>query len=94
VLLHKALSDAVRWGLVARNAADAADPPRVPRQERGAWSAEELRAFLEATSDDRLAAMWLLLPPPGCAAASCSACPGGRSTWRPHPGGSPSSRQS
>jgi Arm DNA-binding domain/Phage integrase, N-terminal SAM-like domain len=31
VLLHKALSDAVRWGLVARNVADAADPPRVPR---------------------------------------------------------------
>ena len=35
-------------------------PPRVPRQERGAWSAEELGAFLEATSEDRLAAMWLL----------------------------------
>jgi integrase len=60
VLLHKALSDAVRWGLVARNVADAADPPRVPRHERRAWSAEELRAFLEATSEDRLAAMWLL----------------------------------
>jgi integrase len=60
VLLHKALGDAVRWGLVARNVADAADPPRVPRQERGAWSAAELRAFLEATREDRLAAMWLL----------------------------------
>jgi integrase len=33
---------------------------RVPRQERGAWSAEELRVVLEATSEDRLAAMWLL----------------------------------
>lgn len=65
VLLHKALSDAVRWGLVARNVADAADPPRVPRQERGAWSAVELRAFLQATSEDRLAAMWLLFPTTG-----------------------------
>jgi integrase len=65
VLLHKALSDAVRWGLVARNVADAADPPRVPRQERGTWSAEELRAFLEATSEDRLAAMWLLFATTG-----------------------------
>jgi integrase len=65
VLLHKALSDAVRWGLVARNVADAADPPRVPRQERGTWSAEELRAFLEATSKDRLAAMWLLFATTG-----------------------------
>jgi integrase len=60
VLLHKALGDAVRWGLVSRNVADAADPPRVPRQERRAWSTEELRAFLEATREDRLAAMWLL----------------------------------
>jgi integrase len=65
VLLHKALSDAVRWGLVARNVADAADPPRVPHQDRGAWSAVELRAFLEATSEDRLAAMWLLFTTTG-----------------------------
>jgi integrase len=65
VLLHKALSDAVRWGLLARNVADAADPPRVPRQERGAWSADELRAFLAATSEDRLAAMWLVFATTG-----------------------------
>jgi integrase len=30
--------------LVARNVADAADPPRVPRQQRGAWSAVDLDA--------------------------------------------------
>jgi integrase len=65
VLLHKALSDAVRWGLVARNVADAADPPRVPREERGAWSAGELRAFLEATREGCLAAMWRLFAPTG-----------------------------
>jgi integrase len=65
VLLHKALSDAMRWGLVARNVADAADPPRVPRSERGVWSAKELRAFLEATSKDRLAVMWLLVATTG-----------------------------
>ncbi len=65
VLLHKALGDAVRWGLVARNVADAADPPRVPHRERGVWSAEELRAFLEATAEDRLAAMWLLFATTG-----------------------------
>jgi Phage integrase, N-terminal SAM-like domain len=64
-VLHKALGDAVRWGLVARNVADAADPPRIPRRERGVWSAEELRAFLEATSEDRLAAMWLLFATTG-----------------------------
>jgi integrase len=59
VLLHKALRDAVRWGLVARNVAEAADPPRVPRRQRDVWSAEQLRSFLEATRQDRLAAMWL-----------------------------------
>jgi integrase len=37
----------------------------VPYQERGAWSAQELRAFLEATSEDRLAAMWLLFATTG-----------------------------
>jgi integrase len=65
VLLHKALSDAVRWGLVARNVADAADPPRAPRQERAVWSAEELRTFLGVTSGHRLAAMWLLFATTG-----------------------------
>ena len=65
VLLHKALSDAVRWGLAARNVADAADPPRIPRREGGVWSAEELRAYLGATREDRLAAMWLLFATTG-----------------------------
>jgi integrase len=65
VLLHKALSDAVRWGLVARNVADAADPPRVPRREQAVWSAEELRGFLGATCEDRLAPMWLLFATTG-----------------------------
>jgi integrase len=40
-------------------------PAPCPRQERGAWSAEELRAFLEATSEGCLAAMWLLFAPTG-----------------------------
>jgi integrase len=65
VLLHKALGDAMRWGLVARIVADAADPPRVPRREGGVWTADELRAFLEATHQDRLAAMWLLFATTG-----------------------------
>src|SRR5919197_3813733 len=65
VLLHKALRDAGRWGLVPRNVADAADPPRVPRRERDIWSAEQLRSFLGATREDRLAAMWLLFATTG-----------------------------
>jgi integrase len=65
VLLHKALGDALRWGLVARNVAAAADPPRVPRRQRAVWSAEELGTFLRLTADDRLGAMWLLFATTG-----------------------------
>jgi integrase len=65
VLLHKALGDALRWGLVARNVAAAADPPRVPRRQRAVWSAEELGMFLRLTADDRLGAMWLLFATTG-----------------------------
>jgi integrase len=65
VLLHKALGDSLRWGLVPRNVADAADPPRARHRERSAWSAEQLRAFLAGTAEDRLAAMWLLVATTG-----------------------------
>jgi integrase len=64
-LLHKALGDALRWGLVARNVAAAVDPPRVPRRQRAVWSAEELGTFLRLTADDRLGAMWLLFATTG-----------------------------
>lgn len=60
VLIHGALSDAVRWGKVMRNVADLADPPRLPRREMKVWSAEEMRRFLKSVADDRLYACWLL----------------------------------
>jgi integrase len=63
--LHKALHDAVRWGYLGRNPADAADPP-VPRTaEMTVWSPEQLRAFLDSVRDDRLYAGWLLLATTG-----------------------------
>lgn len=33
VVLHRALKQALRWNLVPRNAAEAVDPPKVPRRE-------------------------------------------------------------
>jgi integrase len=33
-LLHKALDDAVKWGLVARNVCDLVDRPHVEKKER------------------------------------------------------------
>jgi integrase len=65
VTIHKALSDAVRWGRLARNVADLADPPKVGRTERATWTAQQLRAFLDATRDDRLGPVWRLFATTG-----------------------------
>ncbi len=62
-IVRKALSDALRKGLVVRNVADAADPPKASasqRVEMKTWSAEELRAFLAGVSGDRLEAAFVL----------------------------------
>lgn len=61
VVLRKALGDAVRWGLLSRNVAELADPPRLrssARKGMSTWSAAELRAFLAQVNDDRLYAAW------------------------------------
>ncbi len=60
VVIHSALADAMRWGLVQRSAASVADPPRVPRGEMKVWSSDQLRTFLDAARSDRLYAAWLL----------------------------------
>jgi integrase len=58
--IRRALGDAVRWGLVPRNVALLASPPRPGRPELRVWTAAELRAFLAAVDGDRLYALWLL----------------------------------
>ena len=65
VMLHKALADAVRWERVARNAADAADPPRKHTPDQRVWTATEMRTFLESARNDRLFAAWMLLATTG-----------------------------
>ena len=59
-VLGRALRDAERWGRVPRNVARMADPPSRERGRAQAWTAAELRRFLDHVSDDRLAAMWRL----------------------------------
>jgi integrase len=67
-ILRRALQDAVKWGKLVRNAADAAEPPR-PSATKPAlanyWSADQLRAFLEHVRDERLYPMWLLFATTG-----------------------------
>ena len=62
-VLRRALADAERLGLVARNAA--AGPPALNRVEFPTWSSDELGAFLEFVADDRLSAAWVLLASTG-----------------------------
>ncbi len=57
VMLNKALADAARKGLVARNVATLADPPSTKACRRGeikAWEAYQLAAFLTAVRSHRL----------------------------------------
>jgi integrase len=59
-MLHKALNDAVKWGYLARNPADRADPPRPATPEMHVWNPEQLRSFLQFVESHRLYAAWLL----------------------------------
>jgi integrase len=58
--IRRALADATRWGLIPRNVALLASPPRPDRPELRVWTAQELRAFLAYVQGDRLYALWLL----------------------------------
>lgn len=67
-IVHRALRDAVRWGRLARNPADAADPPRKGAASRPAmttWSAGEVRTFLDHVADHRLHGAFVLLASTG-----------------------------
>jgi integrase len=64
-ILHRALKDAVRWGYVVRNVADAVEPPKGRSPEMQVWTPEQLRAFLTHARTDRLYAAWLLVATTG-----------------------------
>jgi integrase len=57
---HRAMKDAVRWGKLVRNPADAADPPSAEDTRVQAWTASELGRFLDHMQRDRLFALWRL----------------------------------
>ena len=57
-ILRAALTDAVKWGLVGRNAADLVDPPRVSHEEFRPLTPAEAQALLAAVSGDRLEALY------------------------------------
>ena len=63
-ILHRAFKDAVRWGRLARNPADSADPPKAGTKadDMTTWEAATLRSFVEQSkaAGDRLHALWVL----------------------------------
>ena len=59
-ILHRALDQAVKWRLIPHNPANAVDAPRPVAPEMQTWTAEQARAFLTATADDELAALYAL----------------------------------
>jgi len=61
VAIHYALEAAIKWGLIARNPADAVSPPRSERHQMQIWSAEELGSFLEAAKATPYYALFHLL---------------------------------
>lgn len=57
-VLRRALGQALKWGLVARNVATLVDPPRSVQHEMTFLSPDQARAFLNAARGDRLEALY------------------------------------
>jgi len=64
--LGKALDDAVRKRLLPFNPARDVEKPRPERAPLKLWAPPQVGAFLRATADDRLAALWVLYATTGC----------------------------
>ncbi len=59
-VLHRALADAVRWGMVSRNVAGLVRPPRVTSPEMKTLTAEEVRILCRAAAGSRFEALYVL----------------------------------
>lgn len=67
--LRRALADAHRDGLVTRNVAALAEPPKLTRKERPTLDAAHTRRLIDGTRDDRLGPLWTLAVTTGMRAA-------------------------
>jgi len=60
VILHKALSQAVRWNMVPRNVSEAVKAPRPAPKEMHPLSPEQARRLLDAARGERFEALYVL----------------------------------
>ncbi len=68
-IIGRALREAVAWDRLARNVAQAAQPPgaaQAKSPEMKTWDAPTLARFLQLVSDDRHQPAWLFLATTGC----------------------------
>src|SRR5581483_8836481 len=59
-ILHRALSDALRWELVSRNICDVVKAPHVPKKEMQALTFEQARHLLKAAQGNPFEAPYVL----------------------------------
>lgn len=59
-VLHRALGQAARWGMVVRNVADLVDPPRMARKEMRTLSPAQAATLIVASGSERLGAIYVL----------------------------------
>lgn len=64
-VLHRALRQAVLWGLMLRNPTEAVTVPRPTRREMHTLSEEEVGRLFRASEGHRLHALWVLLATTG-----------------------------
>lgn len=59
-VIRNALNQAVKYGFIARNAAEAVDTPKVGKKEMKFWNERQVMEFLEIAKDDRLYIVFFL----------------------------------
>ncbi len=60
-VVHNALGQALKWGLIPRNPADAVTVPRPENHEMQVLSSVELQTLFDHSRDDRWHALWVLM---------------------------------
>lgn len=59
-VMHQALNQALRWGLVARNVSDLVQKPKADRKIPTIWTVEQVKTFLNAVKNDRFYPIYVL----------------------------------
>jgi integrase len=59
-VLHRALEQAVKWNLIPRNPARAADPPKIREDEITPLNSKQARKFLDAATGEKFEALYVL----------------------------------